>query len=355
MESTPSDDARDFDALIERLGRDPGEIWLALEGLSRLEPGERETIVAELERRRANPAAASLLRLLGSSPEPRTEWREVLSESASDMPHALERPIMASCYVSPVDGEGRAVVAVSTRHGGSRKTAAFLCDVQRGIQDVRGEIEVDSADAGGLIDAIRPGDDLTGIDDDVELTLGLLAAGLELADEGVSPSVRRWIVETVGPQFRPARFPAHLLETAPSLESEVEIAERTAEVLDACPSWYDGSTLTRELAGELLFRHGAVPPDPARDAGAYRFLFERRLSGRLELYRSMLLWMALVWGRSSEGRLAHSALLLAGQLMDEQFAVPSHPFVSALATRGLERAQAALIAVGRERKASEPR
>lgn len=348
-------DSPDFDAIIERLGRDPGEYWLALEGLGRLEPEERESIIRELDRRRANPSAATLLRLLSLSRQPEIAELEGPRQSDDGTPLAFEPSGLVSCYVSPVDGEGRAMVALSARRNGRRATAAFLCDVRRGIQDVRGELELDSDQAGGLIEAIRPGDDAPGVANDLDLTLGLLAAGLELAGETAPPSVRAWIDRTVGPDFRPARFPALLGETEPAQASEAEIAVRSQEVLDACPTWFDDSPLTLELAGELLLRHGARPPDPLRDAGAYRYLFERRLLERLDLYRSMLLWMALLWARSGEGELAHSATLLAAQLLDEQFAVPSHPFVSALATRGLEHAQAGLIATSKARIPPRPR
>ncbi len=113
-------------------------------------------------------------------------------------------------------------------------------------------------------------------------------------------------------------------------------------VLDACPSWLDPSPLTFELAEEIWLREGRTAADPDRDAGAYRFLFEHRLIHRLELYRRMLLWMAWLWKFSGEVELSRSALALACQLSDEQYAVPSHPFTVELTTRSLEAAQARL-------------
>ena len=111
-------------------------------------------------------------------------------------------------------------------------------------------------------------------------------------------------------------------------------------VLDACPNWMDRSALTFELAEEITLREGRSSPDPVRDAGAYRYLFEHTLSGRLELYARMLLWMAWVWQASGRSDLARSAFAMAGQLADEQYAVPSHPFTVALTTRSLREAQA---------------
>ncbi len=368
MGATPSDDpatedkrmpttsdSRDFDAIVESLGRDPEELWPALEGLGRLEPEERRSIISELRRRAADPWAATLLRMISPSQEPTAGLVAEPPELQHEPRPAVAMSGVVSCYVSPVDGEGRGMVAVSARQNGSRSTAVFLCDVRRGIEDVRGEVEVESEHAGGLIASTRSTDDATGVADDPELALGLLAAGLELSGEKTPTRVRDWIDQTLGRDFPTARFPTHLFETAPAQASEADIALRSQDVLDACPAWFDESPLTLELAGELLLRHGDRPPDPTRDAGAYRYLFERRLLGRLELYRSMLLWMALLWTRSGEGELAHSAKLLAGQLMDEQFAVPSHPFVSALATRGLTRAQDSLIASGKARTPPDPR
>jgi hypothetical protein len=100
--------------------------------------------------------------------------------------------------------------------------------------------------------------------------------------------------------------------------------------------------LTCELAREIFLREGRVAADPDRDAGAYRYLFEHRLIHRLELYRRMLWWMAWFWWYSAEVGLADSAQALALQLSDEQYAVPAHPFTTALTTRSLEAAQAGL-------------
>src|SRR5262249_36980092 len=128
-----------------------------------------------------------------------------------------------------------------------------------------------------------------------------------------------------------------------------EIPWRADQVLDACPSWLDSSSLTYELAEEIHLREGRAVADPARDAGAYRFLFEHRLLHRLERYQRMLMWMAWLWCSAGKTDLARSALALACQLSDEQYAVPSHPFTVALTTRSLEAAQAWL------RSAQDPR
>ena len=89
----------------------------------------------------------------------------------------------------------------------------------------------------------------------------------------------------------PAGFPG----SDPDALTPAETAGRALAVLDACPDWLDDSALTYELAEEILLREGDAAPDPRRDAGAYRFLFEHRLNGRLETYRRMLLWMSGFW------------------------------------------------------------
>ncbi len=110
-------------------------------------------------------------------------------------------------------------------------------------------------------------------------------------------------------------------------------------MLDACPSWIDASHLTYELAEEIALREGDTTPDPRRDAGAYRYLFEHRLQGQLEWYRRMLFWMATFWHAACDDDLGRSALALAVQLSDAQHVVPGHPFTVALTTRSLVAAQ----------------
>jgi hypothetical protein len=49
--------------------------------------------------------------------------------------------------------------------------------------------------------------------------------------------------------------------------------------------------------------------------------------------------MAWLWNCSGRVELARSALAVAAQLSDEQYAVPSHPFAVELTTRSLKAAQ----------------
>ena len=250
------------------------------------------------------------------------------------------------CLVTPVDGQGRGSIVVSVNQSQERRTAAFLCDVRLGIRDAVGEVEPESPRAGGLIDALNEVDCAGDIP---ELALGLLAGSLMLCGPAVPTRVRDWLVGTVGPGLQPAGFRATIPGLNPSSLPQAEMPGRAAAVLDACPSWLDSSSLTFELAEEIWLREGRITADPARDAGAYRFLFEHKLIDCLEQYQGMLLWMAWLWKSLDEIELSRSALALASQLLDEQYAVPSHPFTIELTSRSLDAAQRRL------RTAADPR
>ena len=62
------------------------------------------------------------------------------------------RPKLVRCLVTHVDGMGRGSIGISVSQGLERRTAAFLCDVRSGFCDALGEIEDESATAGGLLD-----------------------------------------------------------------------------------------------------------------------------------------------------------------------------------------------------------
>jgi hypothetical protein len=307
--------------IADQLERNPHECRQALETLETLEPGMRLSIIEELSGLANRPGAAMLLRLL--------------------LPD-LDRPStprLTRCLVTPVDGQGRGSIVVSVSHKNERRTAAFLCDVRLGILDVVGEVESESPNAGGLIDALDQEPESGCACDIPDLALGLLSGSLMLCGRDVPPLVRGWLADTLGTDFQPAGFPAAIPGLDTSTLANAEMPGRAAAVLDACPSWLDASALTFEIAEEISLREGRSPPDPDRDAGAYRFLFEHRLIHCLELYQRMLLWMSWLWKFRDELELSRSALALAGQLLDEQFAVPSNPFTIELTTRSLRAAQ----------------
>jgi hypothetical protein len=376
--------------IIDPLEDDPRECWLALEALATIEPGVRRSIIGELTRHRSKPGVRTLLRLLGGMRDPRTraEARTVLDQAREAPLEAVEdlvveprlpgsvNPVIVlptdsfaavaplvetgtpipgpsgrrivRCAVTPVDGQGRGFIVVSVSQVDQRRTAAFWCDVVRGMLDVVGEVEPNSNEAGRLLDDIVHQASGESTCDVPELALGLLGGSLMLSGPKVPDLVRDWLDGTIGPGFRSSGLPG----ITPGLEAAIpdqELPRRADQVLEACPFWLDDSPLTFELAEEIHLREGRLTADPGRDTGAYRFLFEHLLIHRLERYGRMLLWMGWLWQCSGKTELARSAFALACQLSDEQYAVPSHPFTVALTTRSLEAAQARL------RTAEDPR
>jgi hypothetical protein len=263
-----------------------------------------------------------------------------------------DQPRLVRSLVTAVDGSGRGMIGVSVSQGFERRTAVFLCDIGKGICDAMGEIEPESPSAGGLLDAIDPGFDSDCVRDSPELALGLLAGCLLLCEGSAPAHAREWLAKTLGTGFRGAAFPATVSGIDVSLTPRAEMPARARAVLDACPSWLDQSPLTFELSEEIWLREDktAFEPVPERDAGVYRFLFEHRLIHRLESYRRMLLWMAGLWKCSGQTEMARSALSLAWQLSDDQYAVPSNPFTVELTKRSLMAAQAQLGTAADPRK-----
>jgi hypothetical protein len=252
-----------------------------------------------------------------------------------------------SSLVTGVDSRGRGQVALESEDPArSRRVAvAFGCDVIAGITEVVGRIaSIDDLEpAAALFSELRALPDRDSVEGAHHLALGLLAGALLLCGPGTTPALRYWLERTVGTDLIPRPFaglPADLDDDLP-IPFE-EIPERASQVLDACPSWLDDSDLTFELAEELMLRWQGAPPDPIRDAGAYRFLFEHRLVDQFELYRRLLSWMGWLWRADGAIELSRSALALASQLSDPQHVVPSHPFTAAISTRSLTAAQALL-------------
>ena len=384
--------------LAEQIEDDPDGLWLALQGLGPVEPDVRAEIIAGLAvgAEPMGPGLSEFLRLLTYADDPATRaaalaalaadrepsgahgaWLDLanhhpdrdvsalaqqrLGRSAptggDPRPGLLARrdhPKLERALVTAINGRGRGTIVLAAVVAGKRSTAVFGCDVSRGIREVFGDVSHNAKAAEG---AFR---DLTGhlrgdvVENDQPLALGLLAGCLTLRSPETPPALRYWVEATAGPDLRAAPFPAGLPGWEPSELPFEEVARRSAEVLDACPDWIDESPLTYELAEEIALREGESPADPRRDAGAYRFLFERRLRGQLEHYRRMLLWMAGCWRSAGVDEFARSALGLAWQLAEAQHVVPGHPFAVALTTRSLSAARANLKRGLDPRKSSRP-
>ena len=352
--------------LVAQLEQDPGECLRAYHGLESIEHETRLRIIEGLAPSAGGPGVAALLQLLATSgneamrtaalialgeplhveepagPGPGSPLGWCGAEPARELVRAgdLLRPRLVHCLVTGVDGAGRGSIALSTSQGGFRSTAVFLCDVQDGITDAIGQLEEESPEAGGLLCEVRDQVGGPGALDVPDLAIGLLAGSFMLSAESTSSAVAEWLERTLGPNFQPRPLTVPGGDWAGEPMTSAELRTRADEILDACPDWLDRSPLTFELAEELFLREGRIEPDSERDSGAFRFLFEHRIIHRMECYRRMLLWMAWFWGAGGEQDLARSAQVLAWQLSDEQYAVPSHPFAVALTARSLDAAQA---------------
>ncbi len=371
------DDSGSIEELVEQIEGDREGIWLALQGLVAVEPEVRPEIVAGLSRARPGPGLIEFFRLLtyshdeptrnaslaalsaveGDDANLRAAWLDLASfhpvpaiatlarrrlglEEKTGLPALATQPapILIRSLVTSIDGKGRGSIVLSSERGDERATAAFLCDVEQGLVEIVGEIEPESSQADAAFEEIVARVERDVVENAGHLACGLLAGSLLLSGPTSPPSWRFWVEATAGP-LRPQPFRAEVLAQGSVENSPVEAAECTRLVLGACPDWLDASPLTFEMAEEIFLREGDTPPDPKRDSGAYRYLFEHRLQGRLETYRRMLLWMAGFWQASGQGELTGAAMELAAQLSDAQNVVPGHPFTVALTSRSLLAAQ----------------
>jgi hypothetical protein len=368
--------------LVAQLEDDPDGLWLALQGLDAVEPEVRPQIVVGLADSPPGPGLVEFLRLLAYAhdattraaalavlegtdvaiPDVAAAWRDLALNhpdpaiavaarrrgepvgSGALVPvrgGALAQPVphLLRSSISAVDGRGQGTVVLSAHGPRGIATAAFVCDLETGICEVIGDVTTNPRAAGAVFDELAARLDRDVVDNAHQLALGLLAGSLMITSGDAPAALRYWVEATAGPGFRPQPFPASFPGWDPSDVPFAEMAERARDVLSACPDWLDTSPLTIDMAREIRLREGPSPPDPRRDAGAYRYLFEHGLKAQLERYRRMLLWMAWFWKAAGAEHRARSALALAWQLSDAQHVVPGHPFTVALTTRSLRAAQ----------------
>ncbi len=322
--------------IIERLEENPAESRPAFEALAGLDDETRASVAEALSPFADREGVRDLLALLDVG------IRSTPAIRSADESRAVDQldPKIRRSLVTEVDGEGRATIVIATVDDlGRRQTAAFLCDLRRGLLDAVGESDDGDPVALGLFEEWEARAEGRAIADVPELAARFLIGCARLCDPEIPKSVRDWLEATLG-SSEWATNPGATLP-GPDLDpvAHDRIAEGAERVLDACPDWLDRSPLTRELALEIALREGSPAPDPARDAGAYRYLFEHVFLNRLDLYARMLLWMGWLWRASGRVELADSAFAMAGQLSDHQYAVPSHPFTVAITTRSLRAAQ----------------
>ncbi len=384
-----------LETLVSQLEEEPEGSWVALQGLGAVEPEVRAQIIEGLGRFPSGPGLVNFLRLLTFAHDPTTrlaaldalagradlddEHRFAWAEIAHDHPdpdvrgraihllgpdsdhfiaEALDRPERArprviGQLVTALDGAGQGLILIASIDRGRLVVATFLCDVWQGILEVSGQdddVEDNPSLHETIFEEFEAQADRDFVLDAPGLAEGLLAGSLLLCGSDTNPVLRYWLERTVGPEFRPRPFGGLVRDEELASHALEAMDESVALILDACPDWVDASDLTYDIAEEIALRSGERPPDPRRDAGAYRYLFEHRLLGRLEHYRRMLLWMASFWQSSGDPSLARSSLALAWQLSDPQHAVPGHPFTVALTTRSLVAAQRD-IRSGQDRRA----
>lgn len=378
------DEADPIDDLIDQIEDDPDGLWLALQGLGAVEAEVRPEIVAGLADHTPGPGLIEFARLLAycddlptraaalsilgrvdpANPDAVAAWRDLAAHhpdagvstqaqrrlgrggvglparrDAAEvvLPSGLRRSL-----VSAVDGQGQGTVLLSRTGTAGTATVAFLCDLEHGVRDVLGDLAPDADRADATFDDLagRLGSEV--LENAHELAIGLLAGGLTLRSPDAPVALRYWVEAVTGPGFQARPFPASFPGWDPLELPFDSMSERARDVLDGCPDWLDHSPLTFEIAREIRLRDGLSPPDPKRDAGAFRYLFEHGLKGQLEKYRRMLLWMAWFWKSSGQEDRGRSALALAWQLSDAQHVVPGHPFTVELMARSLAAAQQTL-------------
>lgn len=256
-------------------------------------------------------------------------------------------PRLIEGVVSAVDGYGTGFVGLVSFDQGELVAVGFRCGVIEGIVDFVGRSAIDETDVaaflGDLVDR-APGGIVARSPALASSILGgciLINQSLDRDKPRDGDELDRWIARTLGADFRPRPFLAWASEADPSAIPHAELFERVREILDACPDWLDRSPLTAELAAEILLRERSLP-DPTRDLGAYRYLFEHAIQKRLEIDRRSLLWMSLVWSANDLPLRADAARTLAWQLSDPQHIVPGHPYIVELCTRSLAAAQLGL-------------
>jgi hypothetical protein len=363
-----------LEELAAQLEEEPDGSWVALQGLSVVEPEVRAEIIAGLAALPTGPGLVAFLRLLTFAHDPLTRWAaldaldeqsqaqpvvaqawwsiaethpdvgivgraraKVVGAGSELLPLSLATPRVVRSLVTMVDGEGRSTIVLAARDGGRWAGAAFLCHVLRGVVDVVGQ---DGLGDVGLEEAFAELNEQTRcevLNDQPEVACRMLAGSLSLCGPLTTPALRYWVERTVGQSFRADPEFTLLGDIDPSTLPFDQMRARARDVLIACPLWADSSDLTLDLAREVSIRGGG-PPDAKRDAGAYRYLFEHRLAPRIELYQRMLLWNAVLWRALRQEYLSLSALSLGWQLSDPQHAVPSHPFFLELTTLSLETA-----------------
>ena len=240
---------------------------------------------------------------------------------------SMTRPSLVNCLVTAVDGSGRGSVAISTSRQTERCTALFLCDVERGITAAIGQVEEESPHAGRLIEDAKTEAGSMGLEDVPELALRLLAGSLSLNAAAPARPVKEWLERTLGRGFEPRPLPASVVEfdsgTTRELGAPAAGRRRSPGVPD----------MARQFTTDLRARRGGTACEKVRWRPTRTAI--QGLSGSSSSTGSFIDWRLIgecCSGCTGSGAvpgspsLPASAQILAWQLSDQQFAVPSHPF-----------------------------
>jgi hypothetical protein len=353
-----------------------------LDGLQHVESEHRAALIASLADRPTSPGLVHLLRLLAHATDPATRasaldallglnhesplvliaWRKLVAEHpeaavaarASDAlaHYGASKPVepgllpahsdpLADALLTAADGWGLATIALRGRTiDGRYATVALRCDLMGGVVELAGQLDASEGPGLAWFDDLLARPDCDAIAGRPALTVGLLAGLLTLEGARTPLDLPFWLEQTLG---RPA-LAGHpvglgLLGPDPAGLDAAESRRAAARVLDACPSWADDSDTVYDLAEELLLRHGSGRPDPQRDAGAIRILFEHELCNLIERHRRMLLWMSVFWQTSGSLDLAADTRSLGAQLDEPGQATPGQPYLLELGLRSLFQAQ----------------
>ena len=327
-------DDRSIEELAHQLESDPDSIAVAVEGLLRVEPEVRAEILAELA---AGPRGRGVDELLRRFAEPEST---AFPDPRQPAPvPALKTVRIVRSLVGQPDRDGTARVLLLSETPEGWVVAMASCNVLDGIREVAGSILEDRPDAEAAFARLEGDAATLGVQDHHPLAVRLVAGSAWLGGADARTDRGDWLVRAIGPRFRPLPllddYPGDDFGTTPIPNPAAE----AGAILDLRPSWRDDSEILRDLAEELAWKDGDMTPDPTRDPGPFRILFEQRILGRIALYQGMLLWSALTWRAGRRDDLARSARSFAAQLGDPQNSVPGHPFLSAFMVRSLAAVQ----------------
>ena len=283
---------------------------------------------------RAEPAGRGLDLCAGRSARRRAGARPGCEPAPTRLVH---------CLVTAVDGAGRDRSWSRPALDGQRSTAVFLCDAGEGIIDAVGQIE------GGISRGRRTGREVQaqaggrGVEGAPELALGLLAGSLMLNERRSASRGAGVARATLGPDFRPRPLPAPRPTGPAGRRASADAAHLRTGGARRLPS-LAGPLAAHARAGRGDLSSGRVGSQPDPLTGFRGLPVPLRAphhppAGAVPQDAPVDGLVLGAWRRARSGQVGRS---LAGQLSDEQYAVPSHPFAVALMARSLEAAQARL-------------